>query len=80
MLCAMPKSIMLCQSKEEIRNGYITPVVLGIHIWAKWLRSPCCIGDPRSRDKIKYRYMAQMWAKWLHYPCGLGGPQNGEES
>ena len=42
------------------QNGYVTPAVSGIptvagrgakseaaHTWAKWLRHPCCLGDPR---------------------------------
>ena len=41
------------------QSGYVTPAVSGIptaaelgaksevaHLWAKWLRQPCCIGDP----------------------------------
>ena len=51
------------------QSGYLTPAVLGIptaakrgaksevaHKWAKWLRHPCCLGDPhrcRAGGKIR---------------------------
>ena len=51
------------------QNGYVTPAVSGIptasqrgaksevaHKWAKWLRHPCCLGDPhrcRAGGKIR---------------------------
>ena len=51
------------------QNGYVTPAVSGIptasergaksevaHLWAKWLRHPCRLGDPhrfRAGGKIR---------------------------
>ena len=51
------------------QSGYVTPAVSGIptasergaksevaHLWAKWLRHPCCLGDPhrfRAGGKIR---------------------------
>ena len=70
------------------QNGYITPAVSGIpsrlergaksevaHLWAKWLRHPCRLGDP-------HRFSAggggadvpHKRAKWLRHPCRLGDP------
>ena len=51
------------------QGGYVTPAALGIptasrpgtksevaHLWARWLRNPCCLEDPnrfRAGDKIR---------------------------
>ena len=51
------------------QGGYVTPAVSGIpstlergtksevaHLWARWLRNPCRLGDPlcfRAGDKIR---------------------------
>ena len=70
------------------QNGYVTPAVLGIptasergaksevaHLWAKWLRHPCRLGDPhRCRAGGGGSEVAQLWAKWLRHPCRLGDP------
>ena len=51
------------------QGGYVTPAVSGIpsatergaksevaHLWARWLRNPCCFGDPlRFRAGVKIR-------------------------
>ena len=47
--------------KSEVASGYVTPAVPGIptasergaksevaHLWAKWLRHPCRLGDPHG--------------------------------
>ena len=46
------------------------------HLWAKWLRHPCRLGDPH-----RFRAgggggseVAHKWAKWLRHPCRLGDP------
>ena len=51
------------------QGGYVTPAASGIpsasergaksevaHLWARWLRNPCCLGDPlgfRAGGKIR---------------------------
>ena len=37
--------------KDKIRNDYITPAVLGAHMWAKWLHNPCLLKGLRPLDK-----------------------------
>ena len=70
------------------QSGYVTPAVLGIpaasergansevaHLWAKWLRHPCRLGDPhRFRAGGGGSKVAHLWAKWLCHPCRLGDP------
>ena len=73
------------------QSGYVTPAVSGIptaaergggggselaHLWAKWLRHPCRLGDPH-----RFRAgggggseVAHLWAKWLRHACRLGDP------
>ena len=69
-------------------DGYVTPAVSVIptaservgksevaHLWAKWLRHPCCLGDPhRCTARGGKSEMATLWAKWLRHPCRLGDP------
>ena len=71
------------------QSGYVTPAVSGIptaaergaksevaHLWAKWLRHPCRLGDPhrcRAGGGGKSE-VAHLWAKWLRHPCRLGDP------
>ena len=44
------------------------------HLWAKWLRHHCRLGDPhRLRGGGKIR-SGPLWAKWLRHPCRLGDP------
>ena len=31
--------------------GYLTPAVLGAHVWAQWLHHPCLLGGPQHGDK-----------------------------
>ena len=70
------------------QSGYVTPAVSGIptalergaksevaHLWAKWLRHPCRLGDPhRFRAGGWESEVAHKWAKWLCHPCRLGDP------
>ena len=70
------------------QSGYVTPVVSGIpaaserrgksevaHLWAKWLRHPCRLGDPnRFREGGGKSEVAHKLAKWLRHPCRLGDP------
>ena len=45
------------------------------HLWAKWLRHPCRLGDPhRFRAGGGGSEVAHLWAKWLRQPCRLGDP------
>ena len=44
------------------------------HNWAKWLRHPCRLGDPRHFRAGEKSEVAQLWAKWLRHPCRLGDP------
>ena len=68
------------------QSGYVTPAVSGIpttsergansevaHLWAKWLRHPCRLGDPHRQRGAKSE-VAHLWAKWLRHPCRLGDP------
>ena len=73
------------------QSGYVTPAVSGIptaaergaksevaHLWAKWLRHPCHLGDPhRFRAGGKIRNGAQKRAEWLCNSCFLADPQKG---
>ena len=72
------------------QNGYVTPAVSGIptasergaksevaHLWAKWLRHPCRLGNPHrftARGGGGGSEVAHLWAKWLRHPCRLGDP------
>ena len=70
------------------QSGYVTPAVSGIptaaergaksqvaHLWAKWLRHPCRLGDPhRCKARGGESEVAHKWAKWLRHPCRLGDP------
>ena len=70
------------------QSGYVTPAVSGIptasdrgaksevaHLWAKWLRHPCRLGDPhRFRAGVGKSEVAHLWAKWLRHPSRLGDP------
>ena len=75
------------------QGGYVTPAASGIpsasergaesevaHLWARWLRNPCRLGDPlrfRARDKIRsgpqvhpstwypLKFRRLAWHKWL---------------
>ena len=71
------------------QSGYVTLAVSGIptaskrggksevaHLWAKWLRHPCRLGDPH-----RFRAgggggteVAHLRAKWLRHPCRFGDP------
>ena len=73
------------------QSGYVTPTVSGIstaaekgaksevaHLWAKWLRHPCRLGDPhRFKAGGKIRSGAQRRAELLRNSCLLGAPQKG---
>ena len=70
------------------QSGYVTPAVWGIptaaerggksevaHLWAKWLRHPCRLGDPhRCRAGGGDIKVSPLWPKWLCHPCRLGDP------
>ena len=69
------------------QSGYVTPAVSGIptaaergaksevaHLWAKWLRHPCRLGDPHRCRAGGESQVAHLWAKWLRHPCRLGDP------
>ena len=70
------------------QKGCVTPAVSGIptaserraksqvaHLWAKWPRHPCRLGDPhRCRAGGGKSEVVQLWAKWLRHPCRLGDP------
>ena len=69
------------------QGGYVTPAVSGIptasergaksevaHLWARWLRHPCCLGDPHRFRAGGKSEVAHLWAKWLRHPCRLGDP------
>ena len=84
------------------QSGYVTPAVSGIptaaqrgaksevaHLWAKWLRHPCRLGDPhryRATSPLLSRgsppllsrgaksEVAHLWAKWPRHPCRLRDP------
>ena len=78
------------------QSGYVTPAVSGIataaergaesevaHLWAKWLRHPCRLGDPHRCRAGEKSEVAHLWAKWLRHPCRLGDPHRfraGEKS
>ena len=48
------------------------------HLWAKWLRHPCRLGDPHHfRAGGKIRSGAQKRAELLRNSCFLGDPQKG---
>ena len=47
------------------------------HLWAKWLRHPCRLGDPhrcRAGGGGGKSEVAHKWAKWLRHPCRIGDP------
>ena len=45
------------------------------HLWARWLRNPCRVGDPhRFRAGGTKSEVAHLWARWLRQPCRLGDP------
>ena len=45
------------------------------HLWPKWLRHPCRLGDPhRFRAGGTKSEVAHLWPKWLRHPCRLGDP------
>ena len=67
------------------QTGYATPAVSGIptasergaksevaHLWAKWLRDPCRLGDAYRFRAGGKSEVAHLWAKWLRHPCRLG--------
>ena len=68
--------------------GYVSPAVSGIptaaerggksevaHLWAKWLRHPCRLGDPhRCRAGGQIRSGPLVGQDWLCHPCRLGDP------
>ena len=70
------------------QSGYVTLAISGIptaskrggksevaHLWAKWLRHPCRLGDPhRFRAGGGKSEVAHLWAKWLCHPCRLKDP------
>ena len=70
------------------QSGYITLAISGIptaaergaksevaHLWAKWLRNPCRLGDPPPALRRGARSeVARKWARWLRHPCRLGDP------
>ena len=69
------------------QSGYVTPAVTGIptalkrgaesevaHLWAKWLRHPCRLGDTHRFRAGGKSEVAHKWAKWLRHPCRLGDP------
>ena len=82
------------------QSGYVTPAVSGIptaaerggksevaHLWAKWLRHPCRLGDPhrcRAGGEIRSgplrSHFAHLWAT-SHPPppplCSGGDPRDG---
>ena len=72
------------------QSGCVTPAVSGMpttskrgaksevaHLWAKWLRHPCRLGDPhrcRAGGGGGESKVAHLWAKRLRHPCPLGDP------
>ena len=44
------------------------------HLWAKWLRHPCRLGDPHRFRAGGKSEVVHLWAKWLRHPCRLGDP------
>ena len=70
------------------QSGYVTPTVSGIPTaskrgggklevadkWAKWLRHPCCLGDPHAAERGGKLEVAHLWTKWLRHPCRLRDP------
>ena len=44
------------------------------HLWAKWLRHPCRLGDPHRFRAGGKSEVAHLWAKWLRHTCRLGDP------
>ena len=73
------------------QNGYVTPAASGIpsasergaksevaHLWARWLRNPCPLGDPlRFRAGGRIRSGAQKRVELLRNSCFLGDPHKG---
>ena len=84
----------------ESPHGYVTPAASGIpsalergaksevaHLWARWLRNPCCLRDPlrfKAGDKSisgplvgkvgAQSKVAHLWARWLRNPAASGIP------
>ena len=69
------------------QSGYVTPAASGIptaserggksevaHLWAKWLRHPCRLGDPHRFRAGGKSEVAHLWARWLRHPYRLGDP------
>ena len=46
------------------------------HLWAKWLRHPCRLGDPHHCRAGGESEVAHLWAKWLGHPYRLGDPHH----
>ena len=46
------------------------------HLWAKWLRHPCRLGDPHHCRAGGESEVAHLWAKWLGRPYRLGDPHH----
>ena len=44
------------------------------HLWAKWLRHPCRLGDAYRFRAGGKSEVAHLWAKWLRHPCRPGDP------
>ena len=74
------------------QSGYVTPAVSGIptaaergrgggsevaHLWAKWLRHPCRLGNTTASERGGKSEVAHLWARWLRHPCRLGDPHHG---
>ena len=65
--------------------GYVTPAVSGIptaaeqggksevaHLWARWLRHPCHLGDPHRCRAGGKSEAAHLWTRRLRYTCRSG--------
>ena len=46
------------------------------HLWEKWLRHPCRLGDPHHCRAGGESEVAHLWAKWLGHPYRLGDPHH----
>ena len=45
------------------------------HLWARWLRHPCRLGDPSPlQSGATKSEVAHLRARWLRHPCRLGDP------
>ena len=69
------------------QSGYVTPAVSGIptalergaksevaHLWAKWLRHACRLGDAHRFRAGGELEVVHKSANWLRHPCRLGDP------